>query len=248
MPAKEQAHKGHKAAAKEGSRGSDVPDRQALDGQSQPAAIIHRASLDPRAVTPHEARQLQRTVGNQAVNRLLAGNEARVGEIGAVGGEAIIQREVGDASKLAEGQYAQVGKGETIKFTALAAGCMAVTVAYADGGGMGYHFAMKMDNAAQWSEFLSVIGKKGIAEVQLSSDFIGQAQGWYVKYNIEELEADTSVGPRSYASLIEEYKNDKALTDAGWVYASGSVSDWFKDKLGATPKLSNKTDVEIKFS
>src|SRR5262245_16236896 len=39
---------------------------------AHPAALIQRARQAPRALRPYEVRQLQRTLGNQAVSRLLA--------------------------------------------------------------------------------------------------------------------------------------------------------------------------------
>ncbi len=97
--------------------------------------------------------------------------------------------------------------------------------------------------ATQWSEFLGVIGAQGAAEVHLSSEFIGQAEGWYVKYDIDEAEPDPSMGPRSYAELFAEHKSNDAIRDAGWVFASGAVSEWYKEKFGVAPKISTKTEV-----
>lgn len=40
----------------------------------------------------------------------------------------VVQRDRGDSAALAEEKWAVVGAGQTITFTRLAAGCMAVTV------------------------------------------------------------------------------------------------------------------------
>lgn len=40
--------------------------------QTHPATIIQRAKLDPSSLTPRDVLQLQRSIGNQAVGRLLA--------------------------------------------------------------------------------------------------------------------------------------------------------------------------------
>jgi len=39
---------------------------------SHPAAIIQRARINPKSLTPADILQLQRTIGNRAVGRLLS--------------------------------------------------------------------------------------------------------------------------------------------------------------------------------
>ncbi len=39
---------------------------------AHPAAVVRRARLDPKSLTPHDVLQLQRTVGNRAVGQLLS--------------------------------------------------------------------------------------------------------------------------------------------------------------------------------
>src|SRR5574341_419859 len=132
-----------------------VTENTDLEGQQQthPAAIIQRAGSDPRSLSPSDTLQLQRTLGNQAVGRLLAGTSQD--------NQLLIQRKAGDPEKgIAEAEYATLPKGKAIKYTKLAAGCMAVTAYFSDGGGVGYHFAMMVDNATQWGEFVGQIGGK----------------------------------------------------------------------------------------
>ena len=72
MPSKAQAHVGHKAGTK---RRLSKPEDQNLAVPSQevhPAAILQRVGMEPRSLTPGDVLQLQRTVGNRAVGRLLA--------------------------------------------------------------------------------------------------------------------------------------------------------------------------------
>ncbi|MDA1002468.1 MAG: hypothetical protein O3B31_03825 [Chloroflexi bacterium] len=178
---------------------------------------------------PAVARRLQRLIGNRAVAKLLAGAGG--------GSGSVVQRGQGDPAKgVAEAQYAKVAKGQTIKFTKLAAGCMAVTATFSDGGGVGYHFAMMEDNAAQWSEFIGQIGSAGLASVQVDSDMVGEKQGWWVQFEIDEdfapTDPKTGQGPRSYASLTEELEGDSAIFSAGWVFDQSSIAKWFKAAFG----------------
>lgn len=239
MSKKEPIRAGRKAprGARQAHAGAQAD--QEFNLPANPAAALARAEAGGGALHPGDVPILQRTIGNQAVNRLMTE---------ALNSHPVIQRTQGDASKLAEGEYAEVTSGKSITFTKLSAGCMAMVVFYNGGGGVGYHLAMKIDNASQWSEFLGVIGAKGVTEVHLSSEFIGQAEGWYVKYDIDEGEPDTSVGPRSYAELFAQLQSNDAIRDAGWVSASGAVSEWFKEKFGVAPKISTKTEVQIQVS
>jgi hypothetical protein len=73
MPAKEKAKQSDKAASPRRSTPSTSSEfnslgRASLLGQ----AAVRRASLDPRALSPQDVLQLQRTVGNRAVERILA--------------------------------------------------------------------------------------------------------------------------------------------------------------------------------
>jgi hypothetical protein len=48
-----------------------VPDRSATVEHTHPAAIIQRVGVEPRSLTSRDVLQLQRTIGNRAVQRLL---------------------------------------------------------------------------------------------------------------------------------------------------------------------------------
>lgn len=73
MSSKEQTHSNNAESAKQKSpqfipKNLDIVDQQ----QSHSATLIQRARLDPSALTPNDVQQLQRSVGNQAIGRLLA--------------------------------------------------------------------------------------------------------------------------------------------------------------------------------
>jgi hypothetical protein len=72
MPKKEPAHRKHPSKSRPGSQKSSAEN---LDGVSEPpvhpAALIQGALLDSRPPNRQAIQQLQRTVGNQAVGRLL---------------------------------------------------------------------------------------------------------------------------------------------------------------------------------
>lgn len=68
---KVQAHRDNKAAAKQRSSGPTVRSRSARTKDVHPAAIVQRAMISPRSLTSRDVLQLQRTIGNQAVQRLL---------------------------------------------------------------------------------------------------------------------------------------------------------------------------------
>jgi hypothetical protein len=121
MFSKGQAYRRDKASA---AQLSLKPKAQKLDSSVRaphPAIIIQRAVFDPDSLTPHDILQLQRTMGNQAVGRLLkrikrhqeANNgsnpvksilSASKGQTGAAG--ALIQRRT---IKLGTGGKAELG-------------------------------------------------------------------------------------------------------------------------------------------
>ena len=79
MSSKKQSSKNDKAISKPEARhpvtqNLDIPAKE----QSHPVVIIQRARLAPRSLTPSDVKQLQRTIGNQAVGKLLAGMGARL--------------------------------------------------------------------------------------------------------------------------------------------------------------------------
>ena len=74
MPSKEQTHGSDKTSSKQRPA---KPTLENLDNptheQIHPAAIVQRAILDSRTVTPDHVLQLQRTIGNRAVGQFLSG-------------------------------------------------------------------------------------------------------------------------------------------------------------------------------
>jgi len=136
-----------------------------------------------------------------------------------------IQRDKVAPVRIAEGQWAQVGPGGDLNFTALAAGCLAVVAEFANGGGAGVHLALNMDNERQWTNFRNAIAAKRISAAHLYSDMIGQDDGWQVKVNEDTYEPETEWSPRSAPQAALAGGN-------GWVNAGNMVRDWFAATLG----------------
>jgi Domain of unknown function (DUF4157) len=167
----------------------------------------------------------------------------------------VVQRVKGNAvAGLSEEQWGQVASGQTIRYTPLAAGCMAVTVFLDGGGAAGVHLAMEPGNTGQWRDFRNAISGKTVTAVRLDSEFLGMPQGWYVKFKIEGLptlddpDADvgalapeTEVGPRSYADL-HATMTDQEINYAGWTMDQGSIVQWFRETLGADVQISANTN------
>lgn len=73
MASKEQTHRNDKASSKQESPEPATKNLDILaEQQTHPATLIHRARLNPGLLTPRDVLQLQRTVGNQATQRVLA--------------------------------------------------------------------------------------------------------------------------------------------------------------------------------
>jgi len=73
MSSKEQIHSDDKATAKSRSSRREVQNIETLTQQTYPANIIRGARVAPSSLTSRDVLRLQRTIGNQAVGRLLAG-------------------------------------------------------------------------------------------------------------------------------------------------------------------------------
>lgn len=72
MPSKEQTHHNDNTSSKQRVTKPTTENLDILTQQQiHPATIIRRARLDPSSLTVSDVRQLQRTMGNQAVGRLL---------------------------------------------------------------------------------------------------------------------------------------------------------------------------------
>jgi hypothetical protein len=169
-------------------------------------------------------------------------------------GMAVVQRVKGNAvAGLSEEQWGTAQGGQTIRYTALAAGCMAVTVAFEGGGGAGVHLAMRPHNRQQLTNFRDAVAGKKIAQVYLDSEFLGNAAGWYVKVRMQGLpnpddpddeidayEPETEISPRAYSDL-KDTMTDGQMATAGWLSAGGSVIDWFAKAFGAPVQTSNNT-------
>jgi len=155
---------------------------------------------------------------------------------------AVVQRAKGNAiAGLSEEQWGAVQSGQTISYTPLAAGCLAVTVLFDGGGGAGVHLAMQPNNPNQWNEFREAIAAKRITQVYLDCDLLGYAQGWHVKFSLESLDPETEITPRSAADLLTGMTAQE-INEAGWVMDLGSVRQWFSEALGAPVQTSTNTN------
>jgi hypothetical protein len=147
------------------------------------------------------------------------------------GNQAVVQRIPGNAGALAEEQCVVVRAGQRIKYTPLAAGCLAVTVSFAAGGGAGVHLAMlPAQGDKQWTDFLAAIAGQTITAVHLDSDAWGGTQGWRVN--------TTSAVPRSTAELVNTWAMPlNTLDGAGWRCDLRSIRTWFQGALGPSPAI-----------
>lgn len=100
MSSKEQSQSKEKSAVKQRSIQSEVQKSEAVDQQIHQAAILQRAKANPRSLTPRDVMQLHRTMGNQAVGRLLT----KTGQ-----DQSAIQRQVSpeDEEELVQGKFVQ---------------------------------------------------------------------------------------------------------------------------------------------
>ena len=144
-------------------------------------------------------------------------------------GEVAQKVSVGNAAALAEEEYVIVGNGETITYTALAAGCLAVTVKFQGGGGAGVHLAMMEQGAGQWTTFLAAIAGNQITEAHLDCDGWGGDEGWRVN--------NASNSPQSTLGLIlSGVAEDKGgLAGLGWSAELSDIKDWFEARLNVRP-------------
>ncbi|MDB4951149.1 MAG: hypothetical protein JWM27_3798 [Gemmatimonadetes bacterium] len=81
IPAREQQARGHVPAQGRTPPGAWAALTDAPGSQPHPGYVLRRAHAAPRALTPGDVLRLQRTLGNRAVGRLLAGRGAPVGAL-----------------------------------------------------------------------------------------------------------------------------------------------------------------------
>lgn len=133
-----------------------------------------------------------------------------------------------DPLKIKEEEYFIGKSGESIKYTELSAGCMAVTVYFSTGGGAGVHMAMLEQGAGQWTTFYDAISKNIITSIILNCDSWEGDEDWRVR------EGEDS--PKSTAHLVfNEKKEINNLLAEGWKNDKESIKKWFKAKLGVDP-------------
>jgi len=163
-----------------------------------------------------------------------------------------IQRAKVNPERVDEENWAEARHGETIRFTDLSAGCMAVTVVFHDsGGGAGVHMLMTKDNATQWAPFSVFVAGKVIDAVFIDGDMIGGRDGWRVKIKYSEEEEgegeyritnETGFCPRSGADLMTTYGSLEAAEGAGWTQNTDLIKPWFQELFRTeTVELTGKT-------
>jgi len=72
MSQKEQGNQNDNASSKQRTPTAAADDFDVIEGHTHPAILSQRAKLDPRLLPANDVKRLQRTIGNQAVSRLLA--------------------------------------------------------------------------------------------------------------------------------------------------------------------------------
>ena len=236
---------------------SQKPPRSATTAQERPP---HPATAAQRKVAPHPATVAQRKVAPHpaaAAQRKVAPHPATVAQRNVAPHPAVAQRKVAshvatvlqrssasEDSKdskdpgpgLREGESGEVASGKTLKFTALAAGCLAVAANLAEGGAAGVHLAMLLDNEVQWSTFLKLVNDRKVASIVLYGDMLGVKDGWYVNIGPWDNELfmhdppGLDESPRSLHSL-KKAGVDLSVEHSPWDYNDGSIQEWFRDKF-----------------
>lgn len=152
----------------------------------------------------------------------------------------VLQRleKASEPTAIKEEQYAIVGEGETLKYTALSAGCMAVTVSFEGGGGAGVHIVMLEQGSGQWTGFKEAIAGKTASKVYLNCDNWGGREDWRIKEGESSPMSTLQLSINTGQYLPDPYaeEGDSLLQD-GWKYKSEDVKGWFSTQLGVTPEL-----------
>jgi len=137
----------------------------------------------------------------------------------------------GNPLEIKEEEYFISTQDLSIKYTALSAGCMAVTVSFSTGGGAGVHMAMLEQGTGQWTAFYDAISDKTITSLFLNCDSWEGNEDWRVK------KGESS--PKSTAQLVlNEGKDLDNLSTEGWKEDKESIKEWFKAKLGVYPSFN----------
>ena len=172
------------------------------------------------------------------------------------GGEE--KQEIVEGEKVRESQVKKVASGGTIAYSSLSAGCMAVTVIFRNGGGVGVHLALNEDQVRPWWEFQSLVGKGEIDRVEIDLDLgvTTGGQGWWVRYK-DGSTPDIFQTPRSRSWLLKTYKFDlerrperttieNIFNQKGWFCEYKALEDWFKSKFRVSPDINPETNPEPK--
>jgi hypothetical protein len=161
----------------------------------------------------------------------------------------IIQTAKGNPANLDVGQWGAVGKGGRIQYTALAAGCLAVTVGFADGGGAGVHLAIMLDHEAHWREFQNAIAGKSVATAYLAVDQFDDDNGWHIAAVREMTEGRIIKYLTEYAPVAGTHKDslEKRVQEGldeepsevpTLLNEEAYVRAWFSSVLGANPAIT----------
>ncbi|MFC1864821.1 DUF4157 domain-containing protein [Chloroflexota bacterium] len=212
--------------------------------ESIPNPLIHptRSSFEPKK----DVMALRKSTLRYKVNHMEGIQRQSLLDPVKGGIRTTIQAKKGDPANLDVGEWGAVGKGGRIQYTALAAGCLAVTVGFTDGGGAGVHLAIMMDHDAHWREFQNAIAGKSIATVYLAVDQFNDDDGWHIaavrnmengaiikyltEYTPVAAEKKESLEKRLQAGLGEEPKEVPTLLNE-----EAHVRAWFSLALGTNP-------------
>lgn len=168
---------------------------------------------------------------------------------GIPGLRGVVQRKETDPDKIEEGDWAAVGSNGHLCFTALTGGCLAVVASFSSGGGVGVHLALNIDNAGQWGPFYGAVGKNQVRAVYLYGDMVGQAQGWYVKFKLDDMflpeGPDIATSPRSAAELTAGFGSTTQAKNHGWASDTGSIEEWFKAALRTGQYTLTRTQAAV---
>jgi hypothetical protein len=145
---------------------------------------------------------------------------------------------------LAEELYAVVLAGQSITYTDLAAGCLAVTVVFQGGGGAGVHLALDEQNGNQWEDFKRAIAGQTVTRIDLNCDVLGEDAGWRVRFNpdaYDPVEPITAFHrPMGTRILMRGLgKREEELAPLGWW--TMKFKEWFRQALGCN--VCNQSNV-----
>jgi Domain of unknown function (DUF4157) len=223
---------------------------QQKQGRVRPTMQLKGSSINDDAALEREAD----VMGQRALHMTASSNFALAGPVAPAASRSVIadsspsqrqvvQRAVGNPANLAEELYAVVAAGQSITYTDLAAGCLAVTVTFQGGGGAGVHLALNEQNGNQWEDFKRAIAGQTVTQIDLNCDMLGEDDGWRVKFHPDDYVPITALHrPMGTATLMRSLnKREDELAPLGWW--TMQFRDWFMQALGCN--VCNQSDVTV---